>query len=304
MEIISVLIPTYNAEKYIFRLLSSLLKQQLTSNYKLEIIIIDSSSTDDTVEIIRSQFPDVLVKIIKNREFDHGRTRNNLAEISSGDYLLFMTQDAIPTNDQLLLKLLNSLEDKNTLISFARQIPKDNAGELERFARNYNYPSESIVKSKDSLDSLGIKTFFNSNVCSMYKREVFTWFGGFPNNIILNEDMILASKVILNNYNVVYCADGSVYHSHNYNLKHQFKRYFDIGMAFHETNYLLKYVSNEKEGKRMVLSQQRYLISNGLIFLIPVSLLETVVKYTGYLLGKRHNILPKKIKKSFSYYLK
>ncbi|MGR5909261.1 hypothetical protein ACT7C4_01715 [Bacillus pacificus] len=72
----------------------------------------------------------------------------------------------------------------------------------------------------------------------------------FHKKVILNEDLILASKVILEGKNVIYTPTAKVFHSHNYNLKQQFKRYFDIGMAFKSTNYLLEHVSNEKRGSQ------------------------------------------------------
>lgn len=304
METISVLIPTFNAEKHINELLEALLDQVLDMDQRLEIIIVDSSSTDKTVSIIKNDYPGVKVEVIPNDKFNHGGTRNYLSNLATGEYLLFMTQDAIPYDSNLINKLRSSFNDNEVLISFARQIPKIDANPLEVFARNFNYPPKTQVKSKSVLKELGVKTFFNSNVCSMYHRKAFEYFGGFPENIILNEDMIFASKVILGGYKVVYNADAKVYHSHNYTLKQQFKRYFDIGIAFSDTKYLFKYVSNEKEGFKMVVAQCKYLISKKQFHLIPLSLIENFVKFVGYNLGKRHKILPKKLKKRLSAYMK
>lgn len=215
-----------------------------------------------------------------------------------------MTQDAVPYNEYLLQNLVKSFQDPEVLIAYARQLPKEDAHPLEVFARNFNYPNKAIKKGKNTLDELGIKTFFNSNVCSMYKKELFDQYGGFPEKIILNEDMILASKVILDGKYVHYNNEAIVYHSHNYSLKQQFKRYFDIGMAFSDTSYLLKYASNEKEGMKMVKTQLRYLISEGKALTVPYAILESAVKLSSYKLGKKHSILPYKLKKSFSAYMK
>lgn len=300
---VSILIPTYNAGKEIETMLNMLYKQQINDG-EFEVIIVDSSSTDNTVEIIQKNFPKTKVEVIPNKEFDHGGTRNLLYRLSSGEFLLFMTQDAVPADEFLIKNLVESFTNPKVLISYARQIPKRDANPLEVFARQYNYPSDSIIKDKDSIKSLGIKAFFNSNVCSMYKKEVFEKFSGFPEKIILNEDLLLASEIILQDYCVLYNSNAVVYHSHNYSYKQQFKRYFDIGMAFDETRHLLNIVSNEKEGIKMVLTQIKYLSANQNKKLIPKSIIESAIKLISYNLGKKHAFLPNGVKKVFSAYMK
>jgi rhamnosyltransferase len=301
---VSVLIPLYNGDKTIRSLLTMLLNQKIDTDVSIEIIVVDSSSTDNTLEIITNEFPEVKVFCIPNKEFDHGGTRNYLASLASGDYLLYMTQDAIPFDKYLIKNLLNPFQDKDVLVSYARQIPKEDAHVLEKFARNFNYPSVDIIKSKDCLSNMGIKTFFNSNVCSIYKKETFVEYGMFPEKIILNEDMIFASNIILKGFKVAYIADAKVYHSHNYSLKQQFKRYFDIGMAFNETSYLLNYASNEKEGLKMVRKLINFLIDNKYIRIIPYMFLEVIFKFVGYKLGKIHHIIPLSLKRTLSAYMK
>lgn len=304
MTTISVLIPTYNAEKDIGNLLNMLENQKLSVQDQLEIVIIDSSSTDNTKEIVENQYPQVIYETIKNSDFDHGGTRNILASKASGEYLLFMTQDAIPYDEYLIKNLLGNFENKKVVISYARQIPKDSATDLEKFARNFNYPNKSVFKTKNSLKELGIKTFFNSNVCSMYKKSFFDSVEGFPEKIILNEDMIVASKAILSGNIVAYSASAKVYHSHNYSLIQQFKRYFDIGMAFNQTEYLLRFASNEAEGKKMVVTQCKYLVGKRLFHLIPLAIVEAIFKYVGYILGKNHSLFSNGIKRKLSAYMK
>lgn len=157
---ISVLIPTYNASKDIRSLLTKLYEQKIGSN-EIEIIIIDSSSTDGTVEIIKQEFPQVKLEIIPNSSFDHGGTRNKMATMATGEFLLFMTQDAIPYDQFLLFNMQKVFYDQQVAVCFARQIAKQDAGDLECFARGYNYPETSIVKNKSKIAQLGIKTFFS-----------------------------------------------------------------------------------------------------------------------------------------------
>lgn len=303
-EIISVLIPTYNAEEYIVSLIRKLENQELHENQELEIIIVDSSSKDNTVSITRNLFSKVKIEVIENASFDHGGTRNKLADMANGDYLLFMTQDAQPYDNYLIQKLHSSFKNEKVAVSYARQIPYESADDLEKFARMFNYPTNSLLKDKIQINNLGIKAFFNSNVCSMYDKNKFYKLEKFPEKLILNEDMVFSSKAILNDYSVYYNADAVVYHSHNYTLLQQFKRYFDIGMAFKETSYLLEYASNEKEGLRMVKKQLSFLITNKKKRLIPYALIQNIVKFISYNLGKKHDHIPRSVKRTISAYLK
>lgn len=304
MKKVSVLIPTYNAGDEIRILLKKIYEQSMPMGMDLEVILIDSSSTDNTLEIVKNEFLEVKLVEIENKLFDHGGTRNKLARMATGDYLLYMTQDAIPVDNNLIMSLLEELEDSENVICFARQIPKEDASVLEKFARGFNYPDKKIVKKTAEIKTLGIKTFFCSNVCCMYKKTLFeNPYNGFPEKVILNEDLILASKVILDGKNVIYNPKAKVFHSHNYNLKQQFKRYFDIGMAFESTSYLLQYVSNEKEGAKMVREQTKFLLKNNKSLLI-YAFVENFVKFIAYKLGKVHRIIPIPLKRKLSAYMK
>lgn len=83
-------------------------------------------------------------------------------------------------------------------------------------ARNFNYSSKSIVKSKADIEKFGIKTVFMSNSFAAYRRSVFEELSGFPEHTILAEDMFMAAKMIQAGYKVAYCAEAVVRHSHNY----------------------------------------------------------------------------------------
>ena len=114
--------------------------------------------------------------------------------------------------------------------------------------RVYNYPGESCIKSIDDTERLGIKTYFCSDVCAMYRKSVYNKLGGFVRKTIFNEDMIMASKVINSGYNVAYCASARVIHSHSYTCIQQFKRNFDLGVSQKQYHEVFESVSSEKEG--------------------------------------------------------
>ena len=168
MPIISVIIPTLNAADYIEGLLDGLLAQTYIPD---EILLVDSSSEDDTLKIA-SQYPVKTITISK-KDFDHGGTRNLGVRHTNGDVIVFLTQDAIPTNKYFIERLIAPLESPLIAASHGRHIPKKEANPIERFSRAFNYPEIPLLKNKVSLDKIGIKAFFFSDVCSAIRRKEF-----------------------------------------------------------------------------------------------------------------------------------
>jgi rhamnosyltransferase len=292
---ISLIIPTLNAEGYLEEIIKSLKEQTLQLN---EIIIIDSSSDDRTVAIANELGCRVIV--IERKNFNHGGTRNLGVRESTGDVVVFMTQDALPVDSSLIKNLVAPLADKSIAASFGRQVPKPEASPPEIYTRLFNYPEEPVVKSKDDLPSLGIKTYFFSNVCSAVSRSDFDEVGGFPEKTILNEDMMLAVKLITKGYKVAYIPSAAVWHSHNYSSLQQFNRYFDIGVFFSMNRQIFKGINNEGEGLRFLKGQLNYLLKKGHYFWIPNVIAVTAAKYAGYRLGLMEKSIPLFLKKYFS----
>ncbi len=166
---------------------------------------------------------------------------------------------------------------------------------MERYTRSFNYPEESSVKRKEDLPVCGIKTFFCSNVCAAYSRDVFEELGGFAERAVFNEDMIYAGALIRHDYGIAYAADARVIHSHNYSCMQQFHRNFDLGVSQAAHPEVFADVPSEGEGIRLVKSTFIELCRRGRIWLIPELILKSGCKYAGYFLGKRYQKLPKKI---------
>lgn len=151
---ISAIIPTLNAHFYLESLLARLKKQSINC----KIVLIDSSSCDDTV-IISKKYGDKVL-IIPKDDFNHGKTRNFGIQETSGDITVLLTQDAIPADDYCLENLLKPLDDPKIVASFGRQLPKLDASPTEKFTRLFNYPDKPMIKGIDDLPRFGIKTFF------------------------------------------------------------------------------------------------------------------------------------------------
>lgn len=285
---IDVIIPTYRPGKE-FRLLLERLKQQSVPVRRVVIINTEKKFWDSRWE---QEFPFTEVHHIRKEEFDHGGTRRKAAELTDAEVMVFMTQDALPADRDLIRNLTAPLKEPETAAAYARQLPNASCSFVERYTRSFNYPDKSSVKSREDLPVYGIKTFFCSNVCAAYRKDVYESLGGFTGHTIFNEDMIYASAVIQHGYRIAYAADAKVIHSHNYTCMQQFRRNFDLGVSQAEYPEVFQTASSESEGIRLVKKTFRYLCVNGRRRLIPGFVLQSGFKYAGYLAGKNYRRLP------------
>lgn len=263
-----------------------------------EILVVDSSSTDDTCAIAEECGARVLP--IPRSAFDHGGTRNFGVRNASGEIIVFLTQDALPVDTHLIENLLSPLQSADIPFAYGRQVARPEASPPERFQRAFNYPETPRLKGKEHIPELGIKTFYVSNVCSAVRRREFEEAGGFPERIILNEDMMFAATLIMKGYRVAYAANAAVYHSHAYTLRQQFRRYFDIGVSLNRNRWVLEAVRPEREGRKALSLQVRYLVQRREWRWVPYVAAEAVFKYMGYRLGLSEDLVPLQVKRLLS----
>ena len=286
---IDVVIPVYQPDQGLRQLLKGLMRQTLAPDHILLVNTEERYFDPSVLEGIRN----VQVIHIKKREFDHGGTRHMAAKLLQGEFLLFMTQDAQPADDALLEELYRPFSEERVCASYARQKPKEGCRELERYTRTFNYGDEDRIKTKEDLPLLGIKTFFCSNVCAMYRRKDYQELGGFPSPMIFNEDMVFAGRAILRGKAVAYCSKAVVFHSHNYSGKQQFKRNFDLGVSQADHPEVFGAAPSESEGIRLVKRTASYLLKKKKVWLLPVLVYQSGCKYLGYRLGKGYRKLPR-----------
>ena len=237
-------------------------------------------------------YSNVEVIHIRKSEFDHGGTRHMAAAQLKGEFLLFLTQDAHPENDRLIEELYRAFASELVCAAYARQLPAQDCGVIERYIRGFNYGEESRIQTAADLPKLGIKTFFCSDVCAMYRRSAYEELGGFVRHTIFNEDMIFAGKLIQNGRAVAYCAQARVIHSHNYSGVQQLRRNFDLGVSQAEHPEIFACVRSENEGVRMVKQTAVYMIKNNKAYLLPKLVWQSGCKLVGYRLGKNFRRLP------------
>lgn len=283
----SIIIPTYNAEKQIYGLCKALRSQTISS----EIIVVDSSSSDRTVEIAESFGAKVIV--VKTKDFDHGGTRTLAGRTAEGDILIYMTQDVLPFDRHCIRNIARPFEDRMIAASFGRQLPYPEATVFGAHLRLYNYPGIPYKRGLGDKNTYGIKTPFLSNSFAAYRRSSLDEVGWFKERLILGEDTYAGAKLLLAGYTLSYVPDAMVYHSHNYSVFQEARRYFDIGVFHKSEQWIIEeFGKAEGEGARYIRSAFSYLREKRKYYLIPEFVARNVMKYIGYTLGRHYDILP------------
>lgn len=285
---LALVVPTLNAGPVFVQFLDALRHQTLRPAKR---ILLESESTDNTELLAKES--DFDIHSVLRRDFDHGGTRQHGVGLTGdADILIFLTQDAILAHPESLANIVKCFTDEKVGAVCGRQLPHVDATPVAAHARLFNYPEQSRVKSYTDTQELGIKTAFISNSFAAYRRTALEEVGGFPSGTLFGEDTIVAARMLKAGWKVAYCAEAQVYHSHNYGMLEEFRRYFDVG-AFHarEPWYLSTLGKAEGEGKRFVISELRFLLKRN-PFLIPSATFRTGLKYIGYKLGKAEQSLP------------
>jgi len=283
---ISIIIPTFNAENY----LPDLLKKLSDQTVSFELIIIDSSSTDATLTIAK-EFTDNIITI-PQVEFDHGGTRTKAAKTVSGEIIVFLTQDALPCDNQSIEKILEPFKDTNVGAAYGKQIAYEETSLFGKHLREFNYTDTSYVRTLEDKEKYGIKTAFLSDSFAAYRRSALEKVNWFKDGLIVGEDSYAGAKILLQNYALAYRADAKVYHSHSYSIIKEFKRYFDIGVFHKREDWILDtFGKAEGEGGKYVKSEFNYLLKHHAYHRIPEFFIRNGMKYLGYKLGQRYESL-------------
>jgi len=300
---IDVIIPVYRPGEDLVALLNRLYAQTVEIHKIILVETVDNGEETSIVEAesreratsaeeeetsillhLQKKYKKIELYSVKKEDFDHGMIRRMAVEKSDADIFVMMTQDALPADRRLIENITAPLKE-DVAVSYARQLPRKNCRVIERFTRQFNYPDGSRLKGKEDLETLGIKTYFCSDVCAAYRREIYEKLGGFAEKAIFNEDMLFAAKAVEAGYKIAYTAEARVLHSHNYSLSQQFRRNFDLGVSQAE---------HPEVFGRMVKETTAYLFTTGKVFLIPYFYLQCVSRYAGYFLGMHYKMLPAK----------
>lgn len=237
MPDVSIVIPTLNGGA-LFRRVLDAVRRQATSR-SVEILCIDSGSTDDTVAIGKELGTEVTT--IPRTEFNHGETRNLGIGKASAEIVVLMTQDALPVDDRWLEALLEPFTDERVAGTYARQIPRDDADILTRHRlENWvTFGKERIIREiknradYDALPPAEKYKFCNfDNVCSCVRKSV--WRRIPFKQADFAEDMEWSRDALLAGWKIVYQPEAQVIHSHNRSQVYEHRRTYLVVRRLNE----------------------------------------------------------------------
>jgi rhamnosyltransferase len=224
MQSLTVLLVTKNGRRDLERVLPALFAQKNVGTF--EVLAVDSGSTDGTLELLR-QYP-IQLSQIAPKTFHHAQTRNLAAEQSTGEILIFLSQDAVPASDSWLSKMISNFDDPAVAAVYGRQLARAGCSGERNDTFDLIYGPQRLVKDPARRNGLGYRFYHFSNVNAAIRRSVWEQ-TRFPEDMKVFEDLGIAKRILDNGWKIVYEPEAAVLHSHNHSAIGLFKRYFDIG---------------------------------------------------------------------------
>lgn len=211
---VSIIIRTYNEARHLPDLLTKI-RSQVAPSIEREIVLIDSGSTDTTLEIAR-RF-ECRIENIRKEDFSFGRSLNVGCASSTADVLVFVSGHCIPTDDNWLANIVSPLSDGRAAFVYGRQVGNGSSRFSECRIFEKFYPRASQIPQEG---------FFCNNANSALLRSVWAQ-NPFNEDLTGLEDMHLAKKLVSKGLAIGYVADAIVYHLHHEswgNIKNRFER--------------------------------------------------------------------------------
>lgn len=201
-ELVSVVIRTLNEEKHLEELLTAI-KNQVSSCFDIETVIVDSGSTDKTIHIATNF--GCRITHINKEEFTFGKSLNIGCDFANGKYLVFVSGHCIPKNDDWLHNLVMPLSHGKVAYTYGRQLGRDTTKFSERQLFFKYFPSDSSIP-QEGIFCNNANSAIIKNVWEQYK---------FDEQLTGCEDMYLAKELVKNNMQLGYVANAPVYHIHD-----------------------------------------------------------------------------------------
>jgi GT2 family glycosyltransferase len=213
---IGVVIRTLNEGDLIGRCLETLARQ--VSPYELDVLVVDSGSTDETLKIARTHGARIVE--LSPGGFDYSKALNLGIENVAGELVVSLSAHAIPVDDRWLERMTAPFSDPVVAGVYSRQVPWPDAPWQEVHRLRDQFGKADRVHDREHVDELVFSNAASSIRRSVWQKEPFT--------LPAVEDLEWARRVIGAGWKIVYAPEASVYHSHHENARAQARRLIDI----------------------------------------------------------------------------
>ena len=297
-EQVVVILPVYHPDARLHRCLAALRAQEGVA-FRLHVVVTGTLPEEFLPDL--AALPQTRIMWIAPAAFNHGGTRWAAAQVyGRAAIFVYLTQDAVLADGTALDRLVRVFRRPQIGCAYGRQLPQADASPVARFARAFNYGARSQVRSFADRERYGVKAAFLSNSFAAYRGEALVAVGGFPTQTILCEDMYVAAKMLMAGWQVAYVAEAEAYHSHDYTLLQEARRYFDFGVFHARERWIQQtFGKAEGEGVRFVREEARFLLREA-PWLLPSMVLRDGLKFLSYRLGRLERYLPLGVKRRIS----
>ena len=216
---VSVVIRAKNEGEYIAKTLSLLFSQTIKN---LEVIIVDSGSTDNTLSEAE-KYPVKIIKI-KPEEFTWGYALNYGFEKANGEYVICLSAHALPTSDRWIEILINNFSDEKVAAVASNMLPLPDCNPFDRrgLLKKYNIKKQVLNEGPP---------YIFSNSCSAIRKSAWSKVH-FDERLLAVEEEDWARKARSAGYKIIYEPEAKAYHSHNETLKQIYKRFYELTDAW------------------------------------------------------------------------
>lgn len=241
---VSIVFRALNEEKYFEQALQAC-REQVLDDLTFDIVLVDSGSTDRTLEIAEKY--DCQIVHIPKHQFSFGRSLNWGCEAASGDYLIFISAHCIPTHNRWLQNLIQPLLDNIATYSYGRQL----GNEASKFSEK-----QLFAKYFPDFDKSPQDGFFINNANSAITKSAWQTFK-FDEDVTGLEDMVLGKQLVGAGEKIAYIADAPVIHIHEESYRQVRRRYYrealtlravlpEVHMSFFDfLHYTMAGISND-----------------------------------------------------------
>jgi rhamnosyltransferase len=213
-KLVSVVVRALNEEKWLVHALQACKSQVLNEGREVELVVVDSGSTDGTLAIAREH--GCRIVHIKKEDFTFGRSLNVGCEAARGDVLVFISAHCIPADSTWLEALVQPIEKGLCDYTYGRQLGHDTTRFSERQVFAHYFPETSHLPQQG---------FFCNNANSAILAETWRRYR-FDETVTGLEDMVLAKTIVKSGGRIGYVAEAAVIHIHEETLRQTRRRYY------------------------------------------------------------------------------